>query len=1338
MRGTPNEFFSFLPENERRAAIQSFAIIRRCDVVDNDDNTLGHGHGHGHALRFEALIGSWLISRLINILRMDSSALVSGNTNSNSGVTNKSGTGMVGNFNAKDLGVGASSVGDSNNISSNNSVAGQVINDNSSNNSHGNGNGNGNTGMNADAIHTNTNTNTTLEHSDRNDQNHDNNKPLFMYVGHLQSSGAAMNGFATHLAGIISSFSTNNINDKKFKSKGTSSTTTTTTVASTISYCLNLLENSKHKDRLLNGLCSIIIHSHPSTMDSNNNKNNTNNGDSKNDNHQNKNADKDTDTAAIIDVASVSTTNNNDNNNNNNNKANEKGITIPEKARTDLKRIITTALCCILLQVKTSCEAVQDFDYIWECCKDKGRHLSSVFEEDGDEGYNGEGNGNGKSTNQVSKECAWLLSIASYLYFTTSAGVGANAGDVDSNGNASTSDNISHADRRQVRLLLSGACITIVTQSALWLTQRQHQQQQQKNGVNDNHDGRCTSTSRTNVSTRIQLEYDAINQLCMIGQGENDNDNTSINIDATSSSSSKETTKKDDQIYDNNSKEIPMSSSKPSSKSTSKSTTLLKLVVGAINELSPLDKNITSNRLLVELRKVMQFAAKMKLLNNDSDNDNKNDNNIVNKNKMNMDTTFKTLQPIKSRFSTHHDRNSSIDIIGKYCQTLLNSSQNSHSLNGPSIFTGFSFVDETLLVAQDTNYVRLYLIDFNERKSVGNVEHVAAEVQFYRCKVGGEPGMESENEDTIDTGSNTNNMYSESLQQQRALNAKKTVQFNSKMRDTLELNIWTDMVLESSAKRIKPSTKLLFYIGSSNVKSAFSSNRETVGQVMIPAINNALERLSRTGAGEDPKDILKVDKTGGMQGNSQDETSSEINIRAKSIGRSMLSLYYDSLESILDYETARLKKTSHRNLLLSPPFHKALLSICLICVVHATSGSLPVNFQQENDSHASHLFVQSIMTLMDCTTYEYMKVSESFMQSMENSSKSIYHKICRLPKLLRQKLQDTEEHIIESLLWTRCSKTEAMRSTADVLDCLTNYKNKNVSLWPPKVLEPIKGQEISNDDDMNNKNITTHTESLIDDLISESNYVNYLITKLMSLVSNRVAILCGHIGIPPHYPVTKQVWYTFRQFLRKQIHLLYGRHIDQVMLCTIYGVCKVLKYSPELTFSKIIEVYKHCFENRLGKEGAQRVVRKAVLSKNKQGSIIDFYNQIYLPSMKNYLLKSKYIKESALKMKNIKQKRSFQQVEKSISLDDSKEAIKPRKKSKGTIKLQDSNLHLTVTCIDLPNPRKESPKTRVLYSFGDASTMKVSKEISKTSQSIVKLPLSFSIIKSFIYSRILT
>ena len=1232
MRGTPNEFFSFLPDHERTAAIQAFAIIRRCDET----------------LRFEALVGSWLVSRLITILRIDGSALktvvstvdpttdstimaaASFETDSSRpvaiGSTSSSSTmidhpnGNVKAINGPHQGSAFSGPYTSTNSqqdpsSKPNSISNvPTANSNSdvppgvvmpTYHSHHKAQNPGTESIEsippglqippppahlkqqysqaAPSVRDESNNNivsdnimTNSEDDNKNKSNDksknpgefdpDNpipndkpkrpetprpitsrriivssDKPLFMYVGHLQSSGAAMNGFATHLAGIISSFST---------TKGTS-----TTVASTISYCLNLLEHSEHRSKLLNGLCSIIIHCHPSMRNIN-----------------------DDDDKALDDDSD--------------------GIIIPEKARMDLRRILTTALCCILLQVKTSCESVQDFDYIWEACCDKAVGISSIFQDD----------------DPVSKECAWLLSIGSYL-----------SEDL-------VSQSLTHADRRKIRLLLSGASILMVSQSSLLLKQEKSsnlfaEEPPMKRQRFDCGQNKAYEHFR---AAQLRQESNAIAQLCKIGK----------KVDPEGGAGE------------------PTEVSEETRNSTKKKsrTSLLDIILDAINDLSSSEKRIEAKTLSEEFKKVAQVASSTGLFDQ-----------VI----QNVQNVLVSSTPIESKFSTYHGRVSSVEVLEKFCKVLLSSTQNSYSPNGPSIFTGFSFVDETLLVAENTTYVRLYLIDYNEREEALSVEHVAANVRFY--KKDPNPEIESEREDRTEP--------IERLHVQ----LKKGDIF-----ETLDFNAWTEMLLESSSKRIKPSTKLYYYIGCCNKKNAFSSKQVTVGEVMIPVLNKALERLSQSET-NDPEKHLYVDPTGKMRANYQSD-SSRISLQAKIIWRALVSLYYDALESILDYETARIKSTSHPCILMNPSFHKALLSICLICVVHATSGN-SANLQHEKNGFGSNLFVQSILKLMDCTSYEYMKVSESFSLSMEKTSLNLNKTIHKVPELILKKLHDAEIQLLESLLWSSCPNASSERTTVRVLGSLMSSKNS--SLWPPKILEPIQDEKIFNELDITTTEADVSTQSFPRlDFSSESSYVDYITTKLLSLVSKRVAILCGHLNIPPHYQVTKQVWYTFRQLLRKKIYLLYDRNVDQLILCTIYGTCKVMRYKPEITFSKIIKVYNSCFEDRLDKADAQQIIRNVTMkSSGHIGTVIEFYNKIYLPTMKKYLLKSK-------SMANNRQEH--------LDKTPDTAAIFQSRRQPGMMKLQDSNIHLNVAADSTPLLRNESPRTRVLYAFGDASSMKVS------------------------------
>lgn len=791
---------------------------------------------------------------------------------------------------------------------------------------------------------------------------------------------------------------------------------------------------------------------------------------------------------------------------------------------TDLKRILTTALCCVLLQVKTSCEAVQDFDYIWEACRDKSANISSVFED-----------------NQSSKECAWMLSVATHLQ-------------EENNASPPTS---SHVEKRRARLVLSGACIAIVARSALWL-------------------GRSTSKTK-------QIE-----------ESKNNEEN--------------------------------------------KTSALLDVIVDAMNQLKrSTEKKISLNHFSKTLHEAAMIASKVNLFSDENK----------------IESIVQGTGPIQSLFSTHHGRVTAIGLLNKFIRASINSSS-IHSPNGPSIFTSFHFVDEILLEAQATSYVRLYLIEFSDKKSSASGQ-VAAEVQFYENKV-----------ETTAPDSDSDDFE---------LNTKLPLQ------STLELNLWTSRLLDYSDRRIKPSTKLLYYIGTSNIDKVFRENQESVGNVMIPIINKALQGLNK--AQKDTDQSMQVDLLGGMEANQQDCFSSKTKIKAETIGRAMLSFYYHAAESILDYETARLKTTSHRRLLMSADFHKALLSVCLVCVVHATSGSSS-SFQNDSYIDNSQSFLQSILTLIDCTEYEYMKVSESFLHGMDSSANSMRNKICKLPTELQQKLRDIEEEILESSLWKNCTKIQSDRLVVGVIKSLMSSSDQDKKSWPPRVLDRIQDEQ------------TETAQPFLDgDSSSESQYVDYLLTKVMGLASKRVDILCTNLGIDPRNPLMKRIWNTFLQLLTHNIHLIYGRHIDQLILCTVYSVGKVTKYTPELTFSNIIDVYTSSFEKKFGKLAVERILRNVILLNNEQGSVIDFYNQCYITCMKKTLMKIKLVNKST----------SLEINEKKRSCEDNAIAATAcqAKRSKG---MEKCNLQVNVRFSD-SKAQNYSPKSRVLYSFGDASAVKV-------------------------------
>lgn len=111
-----------------------------------------------------------------------------------------------------------------------------------------------------------------------------------------------------------------------------------------------------------------------------------------------------------------------------------------------------------------------------------------------------------------------------------------------------------------------------------------------------------------------------------------------------------------------------------------------------------------------------------------------------------------------------------------------------------------------------------------------------------------------------------------------------------------------------------------------------------------------------------------------------------------------------------------------------------------------------------------------------------------------------------------------------------------------------------------------------------------------------------------------------------------QVWTAVKECVCAHQHdLMRDRHLDQVVLCSIYGVCKANK--SDMTFRRVNEAYKSLQRHNLTNTGGSHA-QPAFLARNldevirdiklddrgSRGDIIKFYNRCYVPAMKVFLL----------------------------------------------------------------------------------------------------------------------
>jgi hypothetical protein len=201
-------------------------------------------------------------------------------------------------------------------------------------------------------------------------------------------------------------------------------------------------------------------------------------------------------------------------------------------------------------------------------------------------------------------------------------------------------------------------------------------------------------------------------------------------------------------------------------------------------------------------------------------------------------------------------------------------------------------------------------------------------------------------------------------------------------------------------------------------------------------------------------------------------------------------------------------------------------------------------------------------------------------------------------------------------------------------------RDGGVTLWPPEVLAPTLPEELLDVNQSENEGNENELESILypDDKhkdYGDYQFVSYILRRLLKLSYYRIVALCQELNVPTEYPMASQVWITFRFLIRNHIELLYDRHVDHWIMCSLYGVSRTVKYKPEIKFAQIIDAYVAVRGEELGEMTCQKIVRHIKIEagsdadQNKDGiigNVIMLYNKVFVPNMKSYLLKSSSLK----------------------------------------------------------------------------------------------------------------
>ncbi|XP_077987637.1 retinoblastoma-associated protein-like [Glandiceps talaboti] len=343
-----------------------------------------------------------------------------------------------------------------------------------------------------------------------------------------------------------------------------------------------------------------------------------------------------------------------------------------------------------------------------------------------------------------------------------------------------------------------------------------------------------------------------------------------------------------------------------------------------------------------------------------------------------------------------------------------------------------------------------------------------------------------------------------------------------------------------------------------------------------------------------------------------------------------LRLYYRVMEAMLKSEEERLSMTDFSTLLHNDTFHKSLLaaSVEVVMVTYGATWNSALSIDSE-------ITFPGILNVFCLKGFDFYKVLESFVKAE--------------PKLTRdviKHLQTIESHILECIAWQSDSplfkfdavKLATVAATSKIQDnpagnmspstttaadmYLSPLKIRSQMRTPPHT-RPTSSSSSSRDSSplqgptTSTSNSGVHTsqyaasETQNSTTVPRSQTLNLFFNKVLKLAYVRLQALCRELRVENE--LERYIWTTVEYCVINRPELLKDRHMDQIILCCIYGVSKAA--DNELRFKDIVASYRRLYHS------SQFVYKSVLIEGREHDSIIGFYNRVFMPAMKIFILR---------------------------------------------------------------------------------------------------------------------
>lgn len=372
-------------------------------------------------------------------------------------------------------------------------------------------------------------------------------------------------------------------------------------------------------------------------------------------------------------------------------------------------------------------------------------------------------------------------------------------------------------------------------------------------------------------------------------------------------------------------------------------------------------------------------------------------------------------------------------------------------------------------------------------------------------------------------------------------------------------------------------------------------------------------------------------------------TALEPAMTARQQRREVFALYFATVQGILTREAKRLERHPKRfceRLVKNEAFHKSVLAFSWETVTAAYG-------------RRDMAILPSMLSAFDLPAFELVKCIESCVRRAPD-----------LPRSLVKHIVSCEHRLLETLAWqpdsslvralSARSRIAAMHASQSPRTDESARRNvigspSATSTTPRPLLSPANaksGLQQTPPAADSPRNTQISAPGGVPEFALELFYM-----KMITLASDRMQELLILLGMDA---IAEQVWTSIKYAVWDKWHMMVGRHLDQIIMCSVYGVAKVRSFN--LKFKVIIDQYRnmsHVREDSFvhlmpgifrdvsleshnhtaastlpvavetmdqGSTAQHPTCVAAEPSRETRGDIIKFYNQVFIHSMKARLL----------------------------------------------------------------------------------------------------------------------